>query len=283
MTEDKMFIVDGEPEEVTEARRKILGEFEDLEFYDEGHRYILNGKQLTSATNVAHQFIREPFDQQLQAKCYAEKHGETPEYWLQQWRQISFRASTLGSKTHAYGESLGYLRAGMPERICPSVRRQYMPEYGFLAPIHPKEEAVFKFMSDLPPSMHLVLNEGRVYSGKNPCQDRNLKEQIAGTFDMLYYNDGSNGKRKGFIILDYKTNASLISEPNRRFGKMLKSPFDYMTEEDFSIYTIQLSLYALMLEDIGIPIISRCIIWLKDGEYKVLPVESVSEKLRQTL
>lgn len=283
MREDKMFTVAGEPEVVTEVRRKVLSEFKDLEFYDEGHRYVLNGKELTSATNVAHQFIREPFNEQLQAKCYAEKNGKTPEYWIQQWRQIQFRATTLGTKTHAYGESLGYLRAGMPERICPIVESQYMPEYGFLAPIHPKEEAVFKFMNELPKSMHLVLNEGRAYSGKNPCQERNLKEQIAGTFDMLYYNDGGNGKREGFIILDYKTNANLANEYNRRYGKMLQFPFDYMTEEDFSLYTIQLSLYALMLEDIGIPIISRCLIWLKDGDYQVVPVKSVTEELRQTL
>jgi hypothetical protein len=38
-----------------------------------------------------------------------------------------------------------------------------------------------------------------------------------------------------------------------------------------------------MLEDIGIPIISRRIIWLKDGEYEAIPVPDVSEKLRQTL
>ncbi|MBP5392230.1 MAG: hypothetical protein J6Y59_00250 [Bacteroidaceae bacterium] len=283
MTADKMFIVAGEPEVVTEVRRKVLSEFEDLEFYAKGHRYVLNGKQLPSVSNVAHQFVREPFDEQRQAIRYAEKNGMTPEYWIQQWRQNSFRATTLGTKTHAYGESLGYLRVGMPERICPSMKRQYMSEYGFLAPIHPKEEAVLKFMSDLPQSMHLVLNEAMVYSGKNPCQERNLKQQLAGTFDMLYYNDGSNGKREGFIILDYKTNANLTNQLNRNYGKMLQFPFDYLTEEDLSLYTIQLSLYALMLEDIGIPIISRCIIWLKDGEYQVVPVENVSEKLRQTL
>ena len=64
---------------------------------------------------------------------------------------------------------------------------------------------------------------------------------------------------------------------------LLSSPFADMTEEDLSLYTIQLSLYALMLEDIGIPIISRCLIWLKDGDYQVVPVKSVTEELRQTL
>ena len=280
---DKFFTVPGEPAVVAEVRRRVLDEFEDLEFYDEGHRYLLHGKQLPSVSNVTHRFIREPFDEQLQAERYAMRHGQTPQYWVQQWRQNSFRATTLGSKTHAYGESLGYIRAGLPERICPSMRKQYMSEYRYLAPLHPKEEAVLRFFSQMPPSMHLVLNEARAYSGKNPCAEKNIREQIAGTFDMLYYSDGSNGKQEGFVILDYKTNASLQSDYNRRYGRMLRDPFACLTEEDLSLYAIQLSLYSLMLEDIGIPIISRCIVWLKDADYEIIPVEDLSGKLRQVL
>lgn len=283
MSDDKFFSIPGEPHIAAEARRHILSAFSDLEFYDKGHLYLLNGKSLPSVSNVAHRFIREPFDELRQATRYAERHGETPEHWIQQWRQNSFRAKTLGTKTHAYGESLGYLRAGMPERICPSVQKQYMPEYKFLAPIHPKEEAVLKFMNELPSSLHLVLNEAMVYSGKNPCVEKNLKEQLAGTFDMLYYQDGSDGQPEGFVILDYKTNANLQNEYNRKYGRMLCEPFADLTEEDLSLYTIQLSLYALMLQDIGIPVISRRIVWLKEGEYEIIPVADLSEKLRATL
>ena len=278
-----MFSLPNEPYLATEARRHILATFSDLEFYDEGHRYLLHGRQLPSVSNIAHRFIREPFDELRQAVRYAERHGGTPDYWIQQWRQNSFRATSLGTKTHAYGESLGYLRAGLPERICPSMMAQYMPEYKFLAPLHPKEEAVLKFMNEMPCSMHLVLNEARVYSGKNACQEKNLKEQIAGTFDMLYFCDGSDGQPEGFVILDYKTNANLANEYNRKWGRVLREPFADLTEEDLSLYTIQLSLYALMLQDIGIPIVSRRIVWLKDGEYQVIPVQDLSDKLRQVI
>ena len=278
-----MYVVPGEPALVAEVRERVLSEFEDLEFYKEGHRYVFHGEQLPSVSNVTHRFIREPFDEQWQAMRYAKKHGETPDYWIQQWRQNSFRATTLGTKTHAYGESLGYLKAGMPERICPSILSQYMPEYRFLAPIHPKEEAVLKFMNEMPKSMHLVLNEARVYSGRNPSPERNLKERLAGTFDMLYYNDGTDGKPEGFIILDYKTNANLQNDYKRKYGKMLREPFNCMPEEDLSLYSIQLSLYALMLQDVGIPIIARCIVWLKDSEYEIIPVPDLTETLRQTL
>lgn len=263
----------------------ILREFEDLEFYEDGHIYLLHGQSLCSVSGIGHRFIREPFDEVAQSIRYAEKNGMTPEYWLQQWKQNAFRATTLGTKTHEFGESLAYLKAGHPELIRPSIQNQYMAEYGYLAPIHPKEEAVCRFLSDLPSSMHLVLNETKVYSGKNPIQARNLKELICGTFDMLYYYDGDgNPSKAGFVVLDYKTNASLYSEYNQRVHRTLLPPFDRMIEQDLSLYTIQLSLYALMLEDIGLPVIARRIVWLtNEGKYQMIPVPDVSHLLRAVL
>lgn len=280
-----MFTIEGEPELVTVARAMILREFEDLEFYEEGHLYLLHGQSLCSVSGIGHRFIREPFDEVAQSIRYAKKNGMTPEFWLQQWKQNAFRATTLGTKTHEFGESLAYLKAGHPELIRPSIQSQYMEEYGYLAPIHPKEEAICRFLCDLPSSMHLVLNETKVYSGKNPIPARNLKEQICGTFDMLYYYDGDgNPAKAGFVILDYKTNANLYSEYNQRVHRTLLPPFDNYIEQDLSLYTIQLSLYALMLEDIGLPVIARRIVWLtNEGKYQMIPVPDVSEMLRTVL
>ena len=280
-----MFTIEGEPELVTETRAMILREFEDLEFYEEGHLYLLHGQSLCSVSGIGHRFIREPFDEVAQSIRYAEKNGMTPAFWLQQWKQNAFRATTLGTKTHEFGESLAYLKAGHPELIRPSIQSQFMEEYGYLAPIHPKEEAICRFLCDLPSSMHLVLNETKVYSGKNPIPARNLKEQICGTFDMLYYYDGDgNPAKAGFVVLDYKTNASLYSEYNQRVHRTLLPPFDNYIEQDLSLYTIQLSLYALMLEDIGLPVIARRIVWLtNEGKYQMIPVPDVSEMLRTVL
>ena len=280
-----MFTIEGEPELVTAARAMILREFEDLEFYEEGHLYLLHGQSLCSVSGIGHRFIREPFDEVAQSIRYAKKNGMTPEFWLQQWKQNAFRATTLGTKTHEFGESLAYLKAGHPELIRPSIQSQYMEDYGYLAPIHPKEEAICRFLCDLPSSMHLVLNETKVYSGKNPIPARNLKEQICGTFDMLYYYDGDgNSAKAGFVILDYKTNANLYSEYNQRVHRTLLPPFDNYIEQDLSLYTIQLSLYALMLEDIGLPVIARRIVWLtNEGKYQMIPVPDVSEMLRTVL
>ena len=280
-----MFVIKGEPAIVAETRERILMEFSDLEFHEDGHIYILNGCQLPSVTQLAHRFIREPFDEELQAERYAQRHGETAEYWKREWHKNSFRATALGTKTHEFGESLAYLRAGHPEMIRPRVINQYSAEYHYLAPIHPKEEAVVHFLDALPPSYHLVLNEARIYSGKNPDASRNLSQQVCGTFDMLYYYDGGgNPEKAGFIIFDYKTNKCLENDLNLRFGKYLREPFNDLVEQDLSLYTIQLSLYALMLEDIGLKIIDRKLIWLKeDGTFEKKTVPDVTEKLRECL
>ena len=281
----QMFYIDGEPDVATEARKLILESFGDLEFYEDGHKYLLHGKQLNSVSGIGHRFIANPFDEASQAVKYAEKHGETADFWIKKWRCNSFRATALGTKTHEYGESLGYLLAGHPEFIRDSVRMQYNSTYNYLAPIHPKEEAVELFMKELPSSYHLVLNETKVYSGRNPDSSKNLKEQICGTFDMLYWYDGNGDSTKaGFVILDYKTNANLYSEYNRNHGKTLLPPFGNLIEEDYGLYIIQLNLYALMLEDIGLPVIARKIVWLKDdGTYEIVDTPEVLDSLRENL
>lgn len=280
-----MFSIQDEPYKVSEARQHVLKAFEDLEFYEDGHRYLLHGRELPSVSSIGHRYLRNPFDEQRQAAAYAEKHGKTAEHWIRQWHCNSFRATTLGTKTHEFGESLAYLRAGHPELIRPQIRIQYNEEYNYLAPIHPKEVAVESFLNELPPTLHLVLNEAKVYSGKNPDASLNLKEQICGTFDMLYWYDGDGmEERSGFVVMDYKTNASLSNDYSRRFGRVLLEPFHNMYEEDFSLYTIQLNLYALMLEDIGLPVIARRIVWLKDdGTYQLFDTPNITDTLRQNL
>ena len=284
-----MFTISGEPKEAAKARRKVLEEFDDLEFIEEGHIYTLNGRNLSSASGIGRRFIREPFNEQKQAAIYAKRHGATAAYWIKEWQCKAFRASTLGTKTHAFGESLSYLRAGHPEFISDLIRNQYLPEHRYLAPIHAREDAVVHFLDELPSSYHLVLNEAKAYTGKNPVKELNPKEQICGTFDMLYYYDGDGDKsRSGYAIFDYKTNINLFSQYNRRYGKMLAEPFSDFIEEDFSLYAIQLSLYAMMIEDIGLPVIERKIVWLREddrgeGIYEILDVPDLSQRLRQVL
>lgn len=66
--------------------------------------------------------------------------------------------------------------------------------------------------------------------------------ELAGMSDLVVTHLKSNT----FSILDYKTNRKFnFYSP---FGKWLLAPFDYLSECQYSVYTIQLSTYALMME-----------------------------------
>ena len=141
----KKIVVEGEPKVVTDIRNKILKEFKDLVFIEEGHKYFLNGQQLPSVSEVTHNFCQYPFDSETQAARYAETHGETAQYWLDQWKFTNLRATISGTLTHEYGESLGWLKNGHPELITESCRPKYVKDKSWLIPTRPKEEAVLKF------------------------------------------------------------------------------------------------------------------------------------------
>jgi hypothetical protein len=67
-------------------------------------------------------------------------------------------------------------------------------------------------------------------------------------------------------------------------GKFLLPPFGELYEESLSYYTLQLSAYQIPLEDIGLKVIGRRIIWLKDdGTYELIPIKCVTDRLRDAL
>ena len=280
----KKIVVKGEPNEVTDIRNKILKEFKDLTFVEEGHKYFLNGVQLPSVSEVTHKFSQYPFDSEERAVAYAEKNGETPQYWLDKWRFTSLKATTSGTLTHEYGEGLGWLRNGHPELLPNSCKPKYIKDKGWLIPTRPKEEAVLKFYDELHPNLHFVLAETKVYTGKN-LKLTNLQQNYCGTFDILfYYKDTNNDENSGLCIFDFKTNKDLRKDFSRKNGRFLLPPFGDLYEESLSFYTLQLSCYQIPLEDIGLKVIARRIVWLKDdGTYELLPLQDVTDRLREVL
>ena len=185
----KKLVVKGEPKEVTAIRNKILAEFKDLTFIEEGHKYFLNGMQLPSVSEVTHQFCAYPFDEQAQAIAYAERHGKTPQHWLDEWKFKNLRATTTGTLVHAYGESLGWLKSGHPELITEDNKCKYIKDKNWLIPTRPKEEAILKFYDELHPNLHFVLAETKVYSNKSKSSE--VERPFCGTFDLLMYYENT--------------------------------------------------------------------------------------------
>ena len=275
--------VEGEPKEVTEIRKNIIERFKDLVFIEDGHKYFLNGVSLPSVSAVTHQF-KNPFDADKISKNYAKKHGETPEYWLEKWKFNNLIATTTGTLVHEYGESIAWVRNGHPERVTDYCKSKYIKENNWLIPTRNKEKAILKFWNELPPNLHFVLAEAKVYSDSNPDIEK-LKQQYCGTFDLLfYYKHPTDDSKSGLVIFDYKTNNDLYSSFNRDNNVMLLPPFNDLYDEDLSCYTLQLSCYQIPLEDMGYKVLGRRIIWLKeDGTYEKIALKDVTKTLRKVL
>ena len=272
-----------EPQIVSEARDKILDTFKDLIFIEDGHKYYLNGQELPSVSAVTHQFKPE-FDSEKVAKNYAKKNGQTPEYWLDQWKFKNLISTTSGSLIHEMGEALFWLRLGHPEKIPESCKIKYIKEKNWIIPTRPKEEAVLKFHQEMSPNDYPVLAETKVYNNFNPSIPR-MKTSYCGTFDILYYRYfPDHPEDSGFVIKDYKTNRELMSDYNREHSKMCLAPFADLPDEALSMYILQLSCYQIPLEDLGLKVIDREIIWLKENRtYELIHLPDFTSRLRTAL
>ena len=279
--ESKYYIkVEGEPDEVTQIRKKILDSFNDLEFIEEGHKYFRNGQEYASVSSIAARF-EEQFDTDAKAEAYAQKNGKTAEYWKKKWLFTNQKATTTGTQVHGYGESMAWLHMGFPENITADKKYAYNADENWLIPTRPKEDAALAFWDDLPENVYVVLPETRVYTNANPELPQ-FRENYAGTFDLLlYYKHPTDPSKSGLCIRDWKTNREIYKEFSRSRGKMMLYPFNNLYDEPFGAYTIQLNCYQIPLEDIGLKILDRKIIWLKDdGTYELIPVDNCTKTLR---
>lgn len=272
-----------EPSCVTTDRLLITETFKDLVFIEEGHKYYRGGQLLPSVSEVTHRYKPE-FDTETMATRYAAKNGETPEYWKDQWLFKNLKATITGSSVHLYGETLFWLKMGRPDLIPDQLKNQYVADKNWLIPTRPKEEAVLKFWNEMPDTDFPVLAETKVYNNFNPLAPP-MVTSYCGTFDILFYREiPGREDLSGYIIKDYKTNANLTSDFSRSKKKMCLPPFSDLPDEAFSMYTLQLGCYQIPLEDLGLKIVGREIIWLKDtGDYEVIPVPDITQRLRNIL
>ncbi len=277
-----------EPKEVNEIREHILSSFSNLVFKEKGHTYHVkeDGKtiKLQSVSSIVSSF--EPYaNWDLITENYAAKNGMTVEAVSRMWKEKNIRSTNNGTSTHLFLESYMWFFIGHPEKIDPIIKPQY--EDGYLIPYGNKQIAGVKYFEDLYNTyyndsvqikVYPVIPEARMYVFKD--NKFGLKKRFAGTTDItLAFEDPSDSKWK-LISDDWKTNESLTNSFSRNKGKMMEHPFENYVDESFSHYTIQLSAYQIMLNQLEYEVPYRNIVWLKeDSTYDRYPVNDETEKL----
>ena len=254
---------------INECRDLLVQKFGDIEFLEEGHKYTIDGVEYTSVSNIIKKYEPE-VDWDQKAADYARKYGKKKEDVQKDWKLNNLKSTISGTRTHEFGESYTNLLCGHPELICEQNKPQYIKEYNTMVSTYPKEDAVIKFYTDLEKNLHPV---GAEFKLSTKYLEWALP--ICGTCDLLFYDS----ERDGYVLMDWKTNKSLIKEFSRTNGIMMTGLMSKYVDEPLSHYTLQFNIYQRLLESIGLKILDRVLVWLKDdGTYERISIEKISDK-----
>lgn len=274
-----------EPIEIKLIRDNIRNRFKNLEFIEDGHKYYLHKndgtkKEMTSVSSVCHLF--EPYvDWEEILENKAKKIGVDKEILRREWREKNITSTSNGSITHLFAEAYMHFFMGDVDSM-PEIIKKTQYEDGYLIPYGNKQMAVAKYYEDMfnVENFYPVMPEAQIYidCDNNPY---GIKMDISGTFDALFAFKDNDGGIK-LSVRDWKTNKSLYNDYNKNLCVTLLEPFntnDFISEPK-SIYTIQLSLYQLGIEQLGYKVADRKLLWLTDdGDYYKIDVQNVTEKL----
>lgn len=230
--------------------------FSHVFFYRQTHTYVANGRRLESATKLVNS-LKEPFDRDYWAAKKAEERGVSPAVIIDEWEAKAQNSRDLGTRVHEHIEKVlkGTLQA----------------------------DDLFLSFNDTPPQI-IGFDSfwRRAAKVAEPVRlewvlgDPGLG--VGGTCDALLLNKESGQ----YHLWDWKTNANF--KANNPF-QTLKDPFDDLPDCELTIYSLQLSLYRLIIErNTDLEMGDSYILHLDDrSQYRVHVAEDYRERLEAWL
>jgi hypothetical protein len=237
---------------------KKLEVFKDplFSFDEASHVYKYKGEKFTSVTTFLKRF-KVPFDKEFHSRKKAIELGVDQSVVLGMWDDKSKKSMDLGTKVHKYIEDFW------------SQRNPEIPDEESV------RERVNKFLDIYERRFNKLVpleSELRIFS---------TKWKLAGTIDQpfLFFDEKSN--RIMLIIGDWKSNEEFRDDAHHkgRYKKLLR-PFNNLWENHHNEYSIQISIYRLILEQAGIETESGFLCHIGPGTPKIYPAKDLREILK---
>ena len=234
---------------------KRLECFNDPEFlFDPGlHKYTYHGDTFQSVTQFIGQF-HEPFDTEKWSKIKADQAGVDQSEIKKEWKRLNDYANEIGTEMHNYIEFY--------------YKKIYQEIPTNLDLLH----RIVKFQKIHATQLHKLeplAFEVRVFS---------KKWKKAGMIDSLFIKNGK------IFILDWKSNKLFKDDdhPKGKYHKLLE-PFDDFYENHHNEYSIQLSMYAAILEEWGFEVGGAYLVHIGPGdeEAKLIKVKDMRKYIRK--
>ena len=210
-----------------EIERK-LEVFNDKSFtFDEPtHVYRYKTSKFDSVTTFLKTF-KVPFDREYWSKRKADERGVDVSVVLNEWQGKADVANSLGTRVHKWIEDF----------------------WSGKAPIIPNDDEILreridKFMEIHDKRLSVLLplkSELKIFS---------RRWRLAGTIDQPFLFWSEYHDKPFLLIGDWKTNGEFIHDdhPKGKYKKLLR-PFAHLYENNHNEYSIQISLYRLILEE----------------------------------
>lgn len=235
----------------------LLSEFDKFNdpnfiFDPECHKYTYNGEQFISVTQFIGKF-HKPFDADYWSERKAQETGRSKEEILSEWKELNDYANDIGTQTHNWIEDyFNGIWKPLPTNLDVINR---INKFNIIYAKHLHKLEPLKF-------------EMRIFS---------KKWKIAGMIDALFLYGGN------LFILDYKTNKIFTTDENIKFREKLLTPFENFNKTHLNEYSIQLSLYSLILREWGFNVSGCYLVHIGPDEqepkiYKALDMTEVLYK-----
>ncbi len=241
---------------ISAVRRRIDDATLGLEFEPDAHAYTFYGRPVRNVSSIVERFA--PFDATATAEAVSRNprhplYGKPVPEILLLWEMKGREASQAGTAVHSFAEACCDFLAGETPGE-PWAER--LTDEGLVAET-PKEEAAARWWADFDWERYVpVAKEIRLV---HPTLG------YAGTPDLLLYDFAA----EYFRLKDYKTN----EDPYKWYGGHLLAPLSAIKDNDIGKYTLQQTLYDINLVDIGIPVGSIDLVWLRDdATYEQIPI-----------
>lgn len=235
-------------------------------FNEEHHKYTYDGRKLISVTQFISKFGKK-FDSDYWANRKADDVGITVTEMKQEWQYKADLGTTVGSIVHLWIED--YLNGLNP--FMPIIENDIGPfktdeiEQLIRIRIHKWLELYHIRLHKLTP----IAQELRVWS---------LKYGLAGTIDGLFEY------KNQLIVGDWKTNKKFNTDEDKVWQYLLW-PFDNEPDNEHNKYSIQVSLYRVILEEYGIKTGPAFLCWVppEDTEAQFIPAKDYRKILTEYL
>lgn len=192
-----------------------MNAFDKIKFRRKDHTYWLGEQPLTSVTQTISR-IAPKFDADGNAARMAARDGTTKEAILELWQRKSRAALDKGTAVHAFIEQI--IKGKRPKCAIPEAQawlEWWRGAKRYLDPV----------------GVEMIVGDSEL--------------GVAGTMDFLAHSS-KNGKT---TIIDWKTGSKFETE--NRWGRFLLPPFSDLPDNELHRYSLQVSLYRLILERAG--------------------------------